>query len=163
MEEKKKKCDLTFNQEDFSGLEKQMQTLAEELMKSMSENEKFMGSKGPLKLGISIKVDKNGVPKIQGVKAVKKEHGNSAVSVKKSPLVSVEYLGREIVITSEYLGAKKENFELSTEKNFLKILFKTPTKKYSRIIRLKERIEPGNIKWNFNNGVIEVTLKKAKN
>jgi len=160
--EKKKKEKRPDFFSDFGDLDKYMQSLMNQLMKGFSAQDDFFKGAGtrPVKMGFSIKFDRNGAPVIREFGNVKRSQGKPVISRKREPLVDVNYLDREIVITAELPGVKKEELDVSAKKGILTIDVKSQDRPYFKEIPISEPFGSKSLSTKLNNGILEITLKK---
>ncbi len=144
---------------DIDGMDKMFR----ELMKGFSRMDMSQGGEmgQPAKYGFTIKIGPQGEPKFEEFGNVKRMEGKPVVANKTEPLVDVNSKGNEITITAEMPGVEKKDLEVRTEGS-MKVIISTEKGKnsYYKEIELKEEVVEGSAKAKFNNGILEVTLKK---
>ena len=76
----------------------------------------------------------------------------------REPLVDINDMGDEFIITAELPGAEEKNIKLKKEKKLLTIEVENP--RFFKEIELDEDIDTKKVKANFNNGIFEITAPK---
>jgi len=127
---------------------------------------------GPFVYGYSMTVGPDGKPQIR-------EFGNVKPSVKREapfgsrrptvdikeerePLVDVISADSEVKVVAEVPGVDKNKIKLYATEKTLTISVDTPTRKYYKEVDLPTSVNPKSAKSMYKNGVLEVTLTKAK-
>ena len=80
----------------------------------------------------------------------------------REPLADVIEEDTVVRILIELPGVEKNQIDLSATELTLKVRAKTPVRNYKKEIPLPASVIPESSKATFNNGVLEVTLKKTK-
>jgi len=125
---------------------------------------------GPFVYGYSVTIGPDGKPIIR-------EFGNVKPSTKplpfgapklgmevkeeREPLVDVLDEGDSIRIVAELPGVEKSGINLDCTEKTMVISASTETRKYNRRIELPSEIDPASAKASYNNGILEVKVKKA--
>jgi len=68
----------------------------------------------------------------------------------------------EIAVTLDMPGIQKNDIELTVDKHMIKVTAKTEERDYSFNKEMSMELNPNNVKANFNNGVLDVTIQKAE-
>ena len=127
---------------------------------------------GPFVYGYSMTIGPDGKPQIR-------EFGNVKPSVKREapfgprrptvdikeerePLVDVISADSEVKVVAEVPGVDKNNIRLYATETTLTISVDTPERKYYKEVDLPTSVNPKSAKSMYKNGVLEVTLTKAK-
>jgi len=127
---------------------------------------------GPFVYGYSMTIGPDGKPQIR-------EFGNVKPSMKpevpfgpkrpsvdikeeREPLVDVISTDGEVKVVCEVPGVEKKDIKLFTTEKALTISVDTPDRKYYKEVELPTSIDPKTAKSVYKNGVLEVTLTKAK-
>lgn len=127
---------------------------------------------GPFVYGYSMTVGPDGKPKIR-------EFGNVKPSMKpelpfgprrpsvdikeeREPLVDVISTDNEVKVVAEVPGVEKDNIKLYATEKALTISVDTQERKYYKEVELPTEINPKTAKSVYKNGVLEVTMTKAK-
>jgi len=59
-------------------------------------------------------------------------------------------------------GVQKKDIELTIDKHMIKVNAKTEERDYSFNKEMSMELNPNNVKANFNNGVLDITIQKAE-
>ena len=111
----------------------------------------------------SINIEKNNKPKIKKIKHVK------SISEAKSfledlysneELVDILENEKEFKIILEILGIKKSEIKIRVTENSI-IIF-AENQKYWKKISMPKKIKPNLVKSTYNNGILEINVKKMK-
>ncbi len=132
--------------------EKMMRDL-EEMLK-MAES----GEIKPIVRGFSIRIGPDGKPEIR-------EFGTKPPAIKegveeRKPLVDVIETDDEVQIIAEMPGVNKDDIELSATETTLEIKAEGENRKYYETVDLPAEVDPESAKARYNNGVLEVVLRK---
>ena len=68
----------------------------------------------------------------------------------------------EIAITCDMPGVQKKDIELTVDKHMVKVAAKTEDRDYSFTKEMQMELNPSKVRANFNNGVLDITIEKAK-
>ena len=68
----------------------------------------------------------------------------------------------DIVFTVDMPGVQKKDIELMVDKHMVKVTAKTEDRDYSFTKEFKMELNPSKVTANFNNGVLDITIKKAE-
>ncbi len=111
----------------------------------------------PIIRGFSIRIGPDGKPEIRefGTKPMIKE----GVEERK-PLIDVIETDDEIQVIAEMPGVNKEDIELNATENSLEIKAESENRKYYEVVDLPAEVIPDSAKARYNNGVLEVVMKK---
>uniref|UniRef100_A0A7C3M9P9 Hsp20/alpha crystallin family protein n=1 Tax=Archaeoglobus fulgidus TaxID=2234 RepID=A0A7C3M9P9_ARCFL len=112
----------------------------------------------PIVRGFSIRIGPDGKPEIRefGTKPTIKETGIE----ERRPLVDVIETDTEIQVIAEMPGVNKEDIEVNATETTLEIRAEGENRKYYETVELPSEIDPDSAKARYNNGVLEVILKK---
>jgi len=142
---------------DFGRIDKMMN----ELMKNaFSGKMKFEGGQ-PFVYGFSLKSGPDGKP-------VFEEFGNVKPGVKpqvsdtREPLVDVMDRGETIIVIAELPGVEKADIYLEATGSVLEIKVDKPGKKFYKQVQLPVDVQDDAVDATYNNGVLEVKLKKKQ-
>ena len=116
------------------------------------------GEMRPIVRGVSIRIGPDGKPEIRefGTKPTIRETGIE----ERRPLVDVIETDTEIQVIVEMPGVNKEDIELNATETLLEIRAEGENRKYYETVELPAEVEPDSAKARYNNGVLEVVLKK---
>ncbi len=112
----------------------------------------------PIVRGFSIRIGPDGKPEIRefGTKPLIKEEGVE----EREPLIDTIETDDEIQVIAEMPGVNKEDIELNASETKLEIKAEGENRKYYKVVDLPEEVDPESAKARYNNGVLEVILKK---
>ena len=68
----------------------------------------------------------------------------------------------DIAMTIDMPGVQKKDIELTVDKHMIKVVAKTDERDYSFSKEMQMELNPSKVKANFNNGVLDITIEKAK-
>lgn len=138
--------------EEFDELFRRMMKEFDELIRTAELSE---GK--PIVRGFSIRIGPDGKPEIRefGTKPSIKEEIDQ-----RKPLVDVIETDEEIQVIAEMPGVNKEDIELSASETKLEIKAEGENRKYYEVVDLPDEVDPDSAKARYNNGVLEVVLKK---
>jgi HSP20 family protein len=118
---------------------------------------------GPFVYGYSMKVGPDGKPEIRKFGNVKpRRNGLPHVQEEREPLVDVVETDSGIQVVAELPGVEKEDIKLSGTEDTLTILVDTLQRKYFKEVSLPGKVRVREARSQYKNGVLEVTLPKAK-
>src|SRR5688572_15860151 len=145
--------------------------LVEEMQKNMAEAFKGMGQ-DPSKSfvsGFSVKVGPDGKPHFSSFgnkPSVKPAPGGKGipqvVSDEREPLTDVIEDASQVAVTVEMPGVGKDDIGLHMTEDSLEISVDTEKRKYHKRVKLPTKVEPKTTKATYNNGILDVTVRKAK-
>ena len=138
--------------EEFDELFRRMMKEFDELIRTAELSE---GK--PIVRGFSIRIGPDGKPEIRefGTKPSIKEEIDQ-----RKPLVDVIETDEEVQVIAEMPGVNKEDIELSASETKLEIKAEGENRKYYEVVDLPDEVDPDSAKARYNNGVLEVVLKK---
>ncbi len=145
----------------FRDIEESFRVFEEEIERLMKEaaQRESMGV-GPYFYGIRITVGPDGVPRVEEFGNIRKiEGGRKVLSDEIEPLVDVMDADDEIWVVAELPGVDKDKIDIHIKGNKL-IIKASNSKKYYKEVELPAEVDPGTAKAKYNNGVLEVTIKK---
>lgn len=138
--------------EEFDELFRRMMKEFDELIRTAELSE---GK--PIVRGFSIRIGPDGKPEIRefGTKPTIREDVDQ-----RKPLVDVIETDEEVQVIAEMPGVNKEDIELSASETKLEIKAEGESRKYYEVVDLPDEVDPDSAKARYNNGVLEVVLKK---
>jgi len=68
----------------------------------------------------------------------------------------------EIAVTLDMPGIQKNDIKLTVDKHSVKVVAETEGRDYSFTKDMTPELNPDNVKANFNNGVLDITIQKAE-
>jgi HSP20 family protein len=149
--------------EDFERMFRQMERMWERAFKEVSFD-KIEPGKSFIH-GYSINIDSDGKPKIQefGHRPQKNSEGNYAKFDEREPLTDIIEGDEDVSITVEIPGVGKNDIDLKVTENTVEITINDPNRKYHKLIDLPCDVLPGESKATYNNGVLDVNIKRKEN
>ena len=141
-----------------------MKRIMDMMMHRAMEGDMRIGE--PMVYGFSMRVGPDGKPVIQQFgNTIPKKLGESkemSEGFAREPLTDIMESDDSITITAELPGVSKEDIDLTVTKDTLTIKVDTASRKYYKEIPLSADIDEKNVKATYNNGVLDITLKKLK-
>ncbi|WP_202319091.1 archaeal heat shock protein Hsp20 [Archaeoglobus neptunius] len=132
----------------------------EKMMRDIEEvfRKAEMGEIKPIVRGFSIRIGPDGKPEIRefGTKPTIRDTGIE----ERKPLVDVIETDNEVQVIAEMPGVNKEDIELNATERSLEIRAEGENRKYYETVELPVEVEPDSAKARYNNGVLEVILRK---
>lgn len=80
----------------------------------------------------------------------------------RKPLIDTFESDDEIHVIAEMPGIEKKDIRLNATKTTLEIEAETENRRYSEHVDLQDEVDTSSAKANYNNGVLEVTLKRTR-
>ncbi|MCD6111107.1 MAG: Hsp20/alpha crystallin family protein [Thermoplasmata archaeon] len=130
---------------------------------------------GPIVYGFSMRIGPDGRPHVQEFGNVRDPsllrqlraelgapgEGRALPSSILEPLTDVMEDEDKIIITFELPGVEKKDIDLEATEDTLVLKAERSGRKYFKEVPLPEKVKPDTIEAKYNNGVLEVTLKRA--
>ncbi len=145
--------------EEFERMKRMMDVMIQRAM----QGDLKMGN--PMVYGFSMKMGPDGKPVIQqfGNTMPRKLPTESEYEgFPREPLTDVMDSDDRITITAELPGVSKEDIDLTVQKDMVIISVNTAGRRYYKEIPLSSEIDDKNVKATYNNGVLDITLKKTR-
>ena len=146
--------------EEFERMKRMMDMMLQRAM----EGDMKLGE--PMVYGFSMRVGPDGKPIIQqfGNTVPRRIGEGKEVSegFAREPLTDIMESDDKITITAELPGVSKEDIDLTVSKDKVTIKVDTATRKYYKEIPLSAEIDDKDVKATYNNGVLDITLKKLR-
>jgi HSP20 family protein len=126
---------------------------------------------GPFVYGYSMSIGPDGKPVVREFGNVRPSKRPGAFGLPapklepteaREPLVDVIDEKDTIKVVAELPGVNKPDIQIDSTGNSITINVDTPNRKYHKTIDLPSDVEPETSKAIYNNGVLEVSLRKAK-
>ena len=130
---------------------------------SISKNFEDAGVKGPA-AGITFKIDKDGnleIGALENSEPQNKPHIPTVSPVQREPAYDLIEAGDMLQVVMEMPGVKKEDIHISSNGSLLSIDANNGSKAYRKELALPCRVCEKAESSTFNNGVLEIKLKKA--
>jgi HSP20 family protein len=80
----------------------------------------------------------------------------------REPLVDVVEEPENLRVVAELPGVEKKDIQMKCAEDLLTISVSTPSRKYHKEVELHATVDPDTSKASYNNGVLEVLLRKTK-
>ncbi len=147
----------------FEEFEKQIEEMNELMEKMMHET-----GKEPMVYGFSMHVGPDGIPHMEHFGNVRQDGLPQIAGLPgpkdqdvREPFASsiIDEKNKELCITVEMPGVRKEDIELNATENQLVIKADSNGRKYFKTITNPSPVVPDSAGAKYNNGVLEITLK----
>ena len=164
----------------FSDFDEMFEHMFEDMAKDMPKdpmNERKLpdGSTirqfGPFVYGYSMSMGPDGKPIVQEFGNVKPSKKPGAFGFEqpalepkdaREPLVDVINEPEQIRVLAELPGVEKSDIKTTIAEDSLTIRVESQTRKYYKEVQLPANVDPDSSKASYNNGVLEVTLRKVR-
>lgn len=164
----------------FSDFDEMFEHMFEDMAKDMPKdlmNERKLpdGSTirqfGPFVYGYSMSMGPDGKPIVQEFGNVKPSKRAGAFGFDqpalepkdaREPLVDVINEPEQIRVLAELPGVEKSDIKTTITEDSLTIRVESQTRKYFKEVQLPANVDPDSSKASYNNGVLEVTLRKVR-
>jgi len=110
--------------------------------------------------GFSIKTAVGGKPIVEPFGNVKKTPKGPTVEEEREPITDIFNEDQEIRIYAEMPGVNKDDIKLDIKEDILDIWAQTGDRKYHKEILLPAKVKTDTMSYSYNNGILEVRLKK---
>lgn len=126
---------------------------------------------GPFVYGYSMSMGPDGKPVIQEFGNVKPSKRPGAFGLEqpalepkdsREPLVDVINESEQVRVVAELPGVEKPDIKTTISENKLTISVDSTARKYYKEIDLPSTVDPDTSKASYNNGVLEIVLRKVK-
>lgn len=111
--------------------------------------------------GFSINTMSSGKPFVQTFGNVRNSPEGPKVNEEREPVVDVIEEGENLVIYAEMPGVSESDIQVELSEDMLEISANTARRKYRKEVHLPIKAESGSMQTQYNNGILEVRLKKA--
>lgn len=136
---------------------KKMQKLAEKMMKQGRQRM----NRDPFVYGFTVRTGPEGKPQIEEFGNAKDYFHEGEDKSEWTPLTDVQETDDSVLVTVDVPGVEKEDIDLQVRKDSLKVSV-NGKRKYGKTIELPSKVNPEDAEAKYNNGVLEVELKKVK-
>jgi HSP20 family protein len=162
---------------DFDEMfERMFQDMAKDMPKDMMTEKKLPDGStirqfGPFVYGYSMSVGPDGKPVIQEFGNVKPSKRPGMFGIEqpaleptnaREPLVDVINEPEQVRVVAELPGVEKSDIKTTISEDTLNIKVETAARKYYKDVPLPSGVDPDSSKASYNNGVLEITLRKLK-
>ena len=110
--------------------------------------------------GVSVRTAVGGRPIVESFGNVKKTPAGPKVEEEREPITDVFDEDQEIRIYAEMPGVSQEDIKLDLKEDILDISAQTGDRKYHKELLLPAKVKADTLSSNYNNGVLEVKVKK---
>ena len=126
---------------------------------------------GPFVYGYSMSIGPDGKPNVQEFGNVKPSRRPGAFGIQqpalepketREPLVDVINEQAQVRVVAELPGVEKSEIKTSINEDALTIRVDSPSHKYFKEVQLPTSVDPDSSKASYNNGVLEITLRKMQ-
>jgi len=126
---------------------------------------------GPYIYGYSMTMGPDGKPVVREFGNVKPSHRRGMFGLPEAklepsdarePLVDVNDETESVRVVAELPGVEKKDIQMKCAEDLLTISVNTPSRKYHKEVELPSTVDPDTSKASYNNGVLEVILRKTK-
>jgi len=117
---------------------------------------------GPFVYGYSMTIGPDGKPVVREFGNVQPGRRGPMIKEEREPLVDVVSTDGEVKVVAELPGVDKKEIKLHALEDTLTISVNTADHKYYKEVKLPTEVEPRDAKTSYKNGVLEITLQKAK-
>lgn len=164
----------------FSDVDEMFENMFQEMLKGMpkdmmTERKLPDGSTvkqyGPFVYGYSMTIGPDGKPNVQEFGNVKPSRRPGAFGIEqpalepketREPLVDVINEPAQVRVVAELPGVEKTDIKTSITEDALTIRVDSATQKYFKEVQLPAGVDPDSSKASYNNGVLEITLRKTQ-
>jgi HSP20 family protein len=164
----------------FSGFDEMFERMFQDMVKGMPKE--FMTEKklpdgstvrqyGPFVYGYSMSMGPDGKPIIQEFGNVKPSKRPGAFGLEqpalepmdsREPLVDVINEPEQVRVVAELPGVEKSDIKTTISEDALTIKVDSATRKYYKEVQLPSSVDSDSSRASYNNGVLEIALRKMK-
>ena len=174
MDKRKRDEEWRRNFEDFFGsddMDEVMEAMREQMnkmMESLMNGDLDVEELKPFVTGFSMKMDADGQPHIERFGHTRKspsdihETNEDNLAESREPLTDIIEADDHLGITVEVPGVEKKDVDLEVVNHTLVISIDTESRRYFKEIKLPCPVDPGSAKATYNNGVLDIILKRTK-
>jgi HSP20 family protein len=110
--------------------------------------------------GFSVKTAVGGEPVVESFGNVRKTAEGPAVEEEREPIIDVFDEKDEVRIYAEMPGVNETDIKLDLKEDILDISAQTGDRKYHKEILLPAKVQAGTLTSSYNNGILEIKVKK---
>jgi len=164
----------------FSGFDEMFERMFQDMARGMPKD--FMAEKklpdgstmrqyGPFVYGYSMSMGPDGKPIVQEFGNVKPSKRPGMFGFEqpalepqdaREPLVDVMNEPDQVRVVAELPGVEKSEIKTSISEDTVTIRVDSPVRKYYKEVQLPSHVDPDSPKASYNNGVLEIALKKIQ-
>ena len=126
------------------------------------QNGRTIRELGPFVYGYSMTIGPDGKPVVREFGNFQPGRRGPMIKEEREPLVDIVNTESEIKVVAELPGVDKKDIRLHALSDTLTISVDAPDHKYYKEVKLPVEVDPRDSKSSYKNGVLEVTLQKAK-
>ena len=122
---------------------------------------------GPLVYGSSVTIGPDGKPKVKEFGNFKPSQlrgsgytGSPMISSEREPMSDISETDKEVKVVLEMPGVSKENIKINAYENKVEVKTEGTKRKYHEVIEIPHDADIETAKSNYNNGILEIILKK---
>lgn len=148
--------------DEFEGLFRQIERMLERASRDFTFDKNEPGKS--FIHGFSFNMGEDGKPKIQefGHHPQKNSDGDFSEFDEREPLTDVIEGDEDVSITVEIPGVCKNDIDLKVTETTVEITVNDPNRNYHKLIELPCEVLPGESKATYNNGVLDVNIKRKE-
>lgn len=149
--------DLWYIEEEFEEMQRYMERLMSEMVRGLPRTESFV-------YGFSMRVGPDGKPSIQRFGNFRPafSSGEELSAGEREPLTDIITDKDSVAVTVEIPGVRKEEIDLSVTERNLRIHVDSANRRYFKDIELPTGVDPNTVKATYNNGVLDITIKRRE-
>ncbi|MCF8308421.1 MAG: Hsp20/alpha crystallin family protein [Bacteroidales bacterium] len=110
--------------------------------------------------GFSVRTVTGESPTVETFGNIKNTEEGPVVEDEREPITDFFDEKEEMVITAEMPGVEEENITINLREDILEISAKAKNRKYHKEIMLPHKVEKQDYKSKYNNGILEIRIKK---
>lgn len=143
-------------------IEEEFERFEREFMRIGSEGK--VETFGPYIYGFRVTIGPDGKPIVEEFGNVRNYKGKPMISEEREPLVDVIEKGDEIRVIAEVPGVDKDKVKVKITDGGTKLIIQATgeDRKYYKEIELPAQVDDKTAKATYNNGVLQVIMKKVK-
>lgn len=112
--------------------------------------------------GVTVKTGIGGEgPVVESFGNIRKTKEGPKVEEEREPLSDIFDEGDDVVVMLEMPGVTKEDITVTLEGDILEVIAQSQSRKYRKELLLPSAVQAETIAWSYQNGVLEVTVKKG--
>ncbi|MCJ2520064.1 MAG: Hsp20/alpha crystallin family protein [Candidatus Thermoplasmatota archaeon] len=140
-------------EEDFKEMREKIDKMLRSFFKGKPSN-----LKSPFVYGFSVRVGKDGIPKIREFGTMKPTVERRD-PIEREPVYDVIEGDEQIFITVDLPGATPEKIRLRASERVITIEAQG-YRRYWKVLDMPERVDASSLSWTFNNGVLDISMNK---
>lgn len=125
-----------------------------------------MTPREPITFGFNIQIGRDGIPIIENFNDVPStsllKRTELQVTATREPLADVIDRGEELVVIAEMPGISENAIEISFNGGSMDLHASENGRSYHKVVKLPYEIDPKDYYQRYNNGVLEITVRKSR-